>query len=65
MELCDRILVLCEGKVSGIVDARESSKEKVGLLMTKYSGDKITKINVAKFMEEDGAEEDSEEEEAR
>ena len=59
MALCDRILVLCEGKVSGIVDARESSKEKVGLLMTKYSGDKITKIDVAKFMEEDSL--DSEE----
>lgn len=38
LALCDRILVLCEGKVSGIVDARETTKEKVGLLMTKYSG---------------------------
>jgi simple sugar transport system ATP-binding protein len=34
LELCDRILVLCAGKVSGIVDARKASKEEVGLLMT-------------------------------
>jgi len=34
VELCDRILVLCGGKVSGIVDARNCTKEQVGLLMT-------------------------------
>ena len=35
LELCDRILVLCGGKVTGIVDARTTSKEEIGLLMTK------------------------------
>ncbi|MDD6736463.1 MAG: ABC transporter ATP-binding protein [Clostridiales bacterium] len=35
LELCDRILVLCGGKISGIVDARTTSKEQIGLLMTK------------------------------
>ena len=35
LALCDRILVLCGGKVSGIVDARNITKEEVGLLMTK------------------------------
>ena len=35
LELCDKILVLCGGKVSGIVDARTTTKEEVGLLMTK------------------------------
>ena len=35
LELCDRIMVLCGGKVSGIVDARETTKEQIGLLMTK------------------------------
>ena len=35
MALCDRILVLSAGKVAGIVDPREVSKEDVGLLMTK------------------------------
>ena len=34
VELCDRILVLCGGKVSGIVDGRGATKEEVGLLMT-------------------------------
>ena len=34
LELCDRILVLCGGKVSGIVDARTTTKEEVGMLMT-------------------------------
>jgi len=34
LELSDRILVLCGGQVSGIVDATKASKEEVGLLMT-------------------------------
>ena len=34
LELCDRILVLCAGQVSGVVDARKTTKEEVGLLMT-------------------------------
>ena len=38
LELCDRILVLCGGKVSGIVDGRSATKEEVGLLMTKVGG---------------------------
>jgi len=37
LELCDRILVLCAGKVSGIVDGRTAKKEEVGLLMTHLS----------------------------
>lgn len=36
LELSDRIMVLCGGRVSGIVDARKTTKEKVGLMMTKY-----------------------------
>ena len=34
IELCDRILVLCAGKISGIVDGRGAKKEEIGLLMT-------------------------------
>ncbi len=37
LELCDRILVLNSGKVTGIVDARSTSKEKLGLMMTGSS----------------------------
>lgn len=40
LELCDRILVLCGGKVTGIVDGRHTTKEEVGLLMTKTGGSK-------------------------
>ncbi len=36
LELCDRILVLCGGQVSGIVDARNITKEEVGLMMTQF-----------------------------
>lgn len=37
LELCDRILVLCGGRVSGIVDARATTKNDVGLLMTQVN----------------------------
>ncbi len=35
IELCDRILVINSGKVTGIVDGRNAKKEEIGLLMTK------------------------------
>ena len=35
LELCDRILVLCGGRVNGILDARKTTKEEIGLRMTK------------------------------
>ena len=38
LELCDRIVVLCGGKVSGIVNGRTTTKEEVGLLMTHVGG---------------------------
>ncbi|MCF0120516.1 MAG: ABC transporter ATP-binding protein [Oscillospiraceae bacterium] len=38
LELCDRILVICDGRVSGIVDGRTAAKEQVGLMMTHISG---------------------------
>lgn len=38
LELSDRILVLCGGKVSGIVDGRTADKNEVGMLMTKLGG---------------------------
>lgn len=34
VELADRIVVLCAGKLNGIVDARTTTKEEIGLLMT-------------------------------
>jgi len=38
LELADRILVLCGGKVSGIVPGRGAKKRDVGLMMTKMGG---------------------------
>ena len=40
LEFCDRILVLCDGKVTGIVDARKTTKEEVGMLMTSHKEEK-------------------------
>ncbi|MBQ7800019.1 MAG: ABC transporter ATP-binding protein [Oscillospiraceae bacterium] len=35
LELCDRILVIGSGHITGVVDARSATKEEIGLLMTK------------------------------
>ena len=34
LALCDRIAILCDGKLNGVVDGRTATKEEVGLLMT-------------------------------
>ncbi len=34
MDLCDRIIVLCNGKITGIVNPQEVTKEDIGLMMT-------------------------------
>lgn len=33
IELCDRIMVMCDGEVIGIVDAKIATKEQIGLMM--------------------------------
>jgi simple sugar transport system ATP-binding protein len=38
LELCDRIMVLCHGRITGIVDTKDATKEQLGLLMTDASG---------------------------
>lgn len=40
LELSDRILVMCGGRVSGVVDARSTTKEEIGLMMTSLGGAK-------------------------
>ncbi len=40
LQLCDRILVMCGGQLSGIVDARTTTKEEVGMLMMQVGGGK-------------------------
>ena len=37
IKLCDRIMVLCDGKVTGIVDAKDASREKIGMMMVGNS----------------------------
>ncbi len=34
LELCDRIIVMCHGRISGVVDGRNATKEEIGLMMT-------------------------------
>jgi simple sugar transport system ATP-binding protein len=40
MDLCDRVLVLCGGQVSGVVDPRRCTKEEIGLMMTRVGAEK-------------------------
>ena len=35
VELCDRIMVLNSGRITGIVDGPSATKEELGILMTK------------------------------
>lgn len=37
-ELCDRIMVIGSGRVTGILDGRTADKNEIGLLMTKING---------------------------
>ena len=47
IELCDRILVINSGKITGVVDGRSAKKEEIGLLMTKTDS-----VNVSEEKEE-------------
>ncbi|MBQ3265190.1 MAG: ABC transporter ATP-binding protein [Ruminococcus sp.] len=42
LALCDRIAVLCDGKLNGIVDGRTVTKEEVGELMTHLKETEVT-----------------------
>lgn len=42
LEISDRILVLCGGKVSGVVDGRTTDKNTVGMMMTRVGGGKLS-----------------------
>ena len=53
VELCDRIVVLCAGRVTGILDARSTTKEAIGMLMTS-TGDSSSADNGKK--EDNGCE---------
>lgn len=64
MALCDKILVLCHGKVMGVVHAHKTSKEELGLMMTgvldlseKYEDKPAGIAKDTLFESEDGKEE--------
>ncbi|MDD3214305.1 MAG: ABC transporter ATP-binding protein [Eubacteriales bacterium] len=46
LELCDRILVLCDGRISGIVPGRGADKNEIGLMMTKH-GEELTHESIS------------------
>ena len=58
LEICDRILVLCGGRVSGVVNARQSNKEEVGLLMTQLPEKETTTVEKPFEKEQASGEED-------
>lgn len=63
MALCDKILVLCHGKVMGVVHSHKTSKEELGLMMTgaldlseKYEDKPAGIAKDSLFGEQDGKE---------
>ena len=44
LELCDRIMVLCHGKITGICDAKKVTKEQVGMMMTGSTMEEVLGI---------------------
>ena len=44
LELCDRIMVLCHGKITGICDAKTVTKEQVGMMMTGSTMEEVLGI---------------------
>lgn len=38
LDLADRVAVMCDGHVTGVLDAREANPEEVGLLMMGQEG---------------------------
>ena len=45
IELCDRIMVICGGKITGVVDGRTAEKDKIGLMMMGKLQDDRTNDN--------------------
>ena len=40
IQLCDKIMVLCNGQATGIVSARDASREKIGMMMVGNAAEK-------------------------
>ena len=46
VQLADRIVVLCDGRVSGIIDGRGATKEEIGKMMTSVGGEEDADENL-------------------
>jgi len=64
LALCDKIMVLCHGRVMGVVHAHKTTKEELGLMMTgsldltcKYEDKPAGFARDTRFGEQDGGEE--------
>ena len=44
MQLCDRIIVMCGGAITGVVDPRAVTKEKIGELMMRHENDRSEEV---------------------
>ena len=44
LELCDRILVINSGRITGLMDGRTATKEQIGLLMTQTTETKTAEV---------------------
>ena len=45
MELTDRIMVMCDGEITGIIDAKKATKEDIGLMMVGGQVENDDQIN--------------------
>ena len=52
LELCDRILVIGSGRITGIVDARTATKEEIGILMTNSRRDDSIETDLKRGVEQ-------------
>ena len=59
LALCDRIMVMAGGKITGIVDARTTTKEEIGLYMTKTTS-MLEEAEVVKEQSENNEEKEEE-----
>ena len=60
LQLCDKILVLCHGRVTGIVEAAMATKEKLGLMMTGMFASEAFKDTLQAVVEDGQFTEDEE-----
>lgn len=51
LELCDRIMVLCDGKLIGIVNVKDATREQIGMMMAGHIEEVASDSEEIKFKE--------------